>query len=115
MKTSASTEKKPFHHKVGNRLHPQQIKGRNFEVPGCEGFLLTEPAANLGDYYEFDQEVVRFQGVENPVEKTRYYLRQDDERAEIAPAGYRRTLNEHTYVHGFTELFSSWGFHEHPF
>ena len=28
-------------------LRPEQIKGRNFEVPGCGGFLLTGPASNV--------------------------------------------------------------------
>ena len=34
------------------RRRRDQIKGRNFEVPGCGGFLLTQPADDLERYFE---------------------------------------------------------------
>jgi spore maturation protein CgeB len=89
--------------------HPQQIKGRNFEVPGCGGFLLTERLENLGEYYEIGNEVVCFEDLDDLIEKARYYLRNDDERVKIGNAGYRRTLSEHTYAHRFNEIFQQLG------
>ena len=88
---------------------PDQIKGRNFEVPGCGGFLLTGKAENLGDYYEAGKEVDCFDSTEDLVEKVRYYLDHEEERAAIAERGYERTLREHTYVHRFTEIFQKMG------
>ncbi len=82
-----------------------QIKGRNFEVPGCGGFLLTGRVEGLEDYYEIGKEIVCFEDVDDLIEKTRYYLDHEDERAAIARSGCERTLREHTYVHRFNEIF----------
>ena len=86
-----------------------QIKGRNFEVPGCGGFLLTGKAEDLEIYYEEGKEVVCFEGIDDLVEKARYYLREDCERKQIAESGYQRTLKEHTYVYRFEEIFKKVG------
>ena len=84
---------------------PDQIKARNFEIPGCGGFLLTGNAENLGDYYAIGQEVVCYDNFEDMVDKIRYYLSHESERQEIAQSGYERSLREHTYVHRFDEIF----------
>jgi len=84
---------------------PQQIKGRNFEIPGCGGFILTHRAEDLDRYYEDGREIVCFETVHEMIEKIHYYLSHDAERAAIAAAGYKRTLREHTYVHRFTDVF----------
>jgi spore maturation protein CgeB len=82
-----------------------QIKGRNFEIPGCGGFTLTGKADNLDEYYEIGKEVVCFKDTNDLVDKVHYYLKNEDERMVIAQAGYERTIREHTYVHRFTEIF----------
>jgi spore maturation protein CgeB len=87
-----------------------QIKGRNFEVPGCGGFMLTGTADDLTNCYELDQEIVVFESFEDLVGKIRYYLAHEAERATIAETGYKRTLAEHTYVHRFTDVFERMGF-----
>lgn len=89
--------------------YSEQIKGRNFEVPGCGGFVLTGRADNLEQYYENGKEVVFFEGRSDLVEKTRYYLAQEQERAAIALAGYERTRKEHTYARRFQEIFRHMG------
>ncbi|MDE2438432.1 MAG: glycosyltransferase, partial [Patescibacteria group bacterium] len=68
----------------------RQIKTRNFEVPGCGGFLMTDYADNLKDYYEDGKEIVVFKDVPDLIEKARYYLTHESERARIARAGYER-------------------------
>jgi len=82
-----------------------QIKGRNFEVPGCGGFMLTGRAEDLESYYEEGREVACFETISELIDKIRYYLSHEDERTDIAEAGYRRTLYEHTYVHRLTDIF----------
>ena len=88
---------------------PGQIKGRNFEIPGCGGFLLTDPAEDLESYYRSGREVACFTGTADLVARVRHYLRHDDERAAIARAGRERTLREHTYVHRFSAIFAAMG------
>lgn len=87
----------------------RQIKGRNFEVPGCGGFLLTNRADNLDDYFEIGKEIAVFEGVDDLVDKVRYYLSHEDEREAIARAGYERVLRDHTYEKRFNEIFERMG------
>ncbi|MEW6455192.1 MAG: glycosyltransferase [Acidobacteriota bacterium] len=93
----------------GSRKYIDQIKGRNFEIPGCGGFLLTEMAEDLENYYKIGREIVCFDSIDDLIEKIDYYLHHEDERIAIAQAGYERTLCEHTYVHRFTEIFKQLG------
>jgi spore maturation protein CgeB len=88
---------------------PPQIKGRNFEVPGCGGFLLTERVPHLERYFELDREVAMFDGVDDLIDKARYWMEHDDERQRVADAGYRRVLSEHTYDHRFAAIFEDLG------
>jgi len=90
-------------------IFPLQIKGRNFEVPGCGGFLLTESVPHLENYYAFDKEIACYASLEELKDKLAYYLNHEEERAAIANAGYQRTLKEHTYVHRFTHIFRTAG------
>ncbi len=84
----------------------EQIKTRNFEIPGCKGFLVTGNADNLGDYYENDKEIIIYKNVNDLIERIGYYLKHDKERELIAQAGYERTLRNHTYEKRFNEIFN---------
>ena len=86
-----------------------QIKGRDFEVPACGGFLLTAGTAALGDYYAPGREVATYRGLGDLVRRIEYYLGHDDKRTAIAKAGYRRTIAQHTYVQRFGQIFRSMG------
>lgn len=86
-----------------------QIKGRNFEIPGCGSFCLTEYAEDLERYYEIGREIECFSRPDEAVEKIRYYLAHEKEREEIAKAGYERTLRDHTYEKRFQEIFQGIG------
>jgi spore maturation protein CgeB len=88
---------------------PAQIKGRNFEVPGCGGFLLAERVPHLERYFELDAEIGVYDGEDDLVERVRHWLANPEERAAVAEAGYRRVLAEHTYDHRFAEIFGAAG------
>lgn len=82
-----------------------QIKGRNFEIPGCRGFQLSGRADDLESYFEPNQEIVLFSNQEELLEKIQRYLKDDRARASIAQAGYQRAIAEHTYAHRFSAIF----------
>ncbi|HEX4996835.1 MAG TPA: glycosyltransferase [Terriglobia bacterium] len=84
----------------------QQIKGRNFEIPGTRSFLLTGPADNLEEYYADGKEVVVFRCPEEMIDRIRYFSRHESERDAIAEAGYQRTIKEHTWEHRWSEIFT---------
>jgi len=87
----------------------EQIKGRNFEIPGCGGFVLSGRAEDLDRYYEIETQIACFEGIDDLIRRARHYLAREDERARIAEAGHARTLSEHTYAHRFTEIFDRVG------
>lgn len=89
--------------------YADQIKGRNFEVPGCGGFLLTSKTDDLENYYKFDREIVCYDGIQDLADKIKYYLSHESERESIAQRGYERTLREHTYEKRFKEIFRKIG------
>lgn len=93
----------------GADVRVRQIKGRNFEIPACGGFLLTGQAENLFEYYEYGKEIAIFDNVPNLVEKIRHYLGNPAEREAIAKAGYDRTMKDHTFAQRYDHIFKTAG------
>jgi spore maturation protein CgeB len=87
-----------------------QIKGRNFEIPGYGGFLLTEFVDRIDQYYIPDKEIVLFRNFDELVGKISFYLHHEEERESIRLAGQRRTLNDHTYEKRFRQILASMSF-----
>lgn len=86
-----------------------QIKGRNFEIPGCRTFLVTTRVPGLEEYFRLEEEVVTFENQSELIDKVRHYLDHADEREKIAEAGYQRILRDHTYEKRFTDMFKQMG------
>jgi spore maturation protein CgeB len=99
---------------AGEASYCEQIKGRNFEVPGCGGFLLTGRAENLDQYYADGKEIVIFDHSDDLIMKIRYFLKHEEERVAIARAGYDRTIREHTYARRFEAIFRHIGLPDDP-
>jgi spore maturation protein CgeB len=85
--------------------YEDQIKGRNFEIPGTGGFQLSGSSEDLASYYEPDKEIVLFSSTDELIDKARHFLQADAERSAIAKAGYQRTVAEHTYAHRYRGIF----------
>lgn len=84
----------------------RQIKARVFEVPGYGGFLMTESADNLENFYEPGREIVLFNTIDELAAKIRYFLANPEHRDKIAMAGHAKTRRKHTYDHRFRDLLS---------
>ena len=82
-----------------------EIKGRNFEIPGCGAFMISGEAQNLDDYYVFDQEIVVYKNTSDLIKKIQYYLVHSARRERIARAGYERTMQQYTYEKIFDKIF----------
>lgn len=85
----------------------KQIKDRNFGVPACSSFLLTDYMEDLKEYYEIGKEVVCFKNIEDLIYKIKYYLKHNKKRESIARAGYERTIRDHSYEKRLNEIFKS--------
>lgn len=71
---------------------------RLFEATGVGACLLTDSGANMGDLFEADSEVVTYSSPDEAVEKARFLLANETVRKQIASAGQRRTLKDHTVL-----------------
>jgi spore maturation protein CgeB len=85
-------------------VRSRQIKARVFEVPGAGGFLITEGAENLDQFYRIGEEIAVFDGVPDLASKITYFLAHPEERDKVAVAGHVRTRKEHTYDARFKHL-----------
>lgn len=75
-----------------------------YETTGIGSLLLTDHKKNLGDLFEVGKEVIAYENADDCIEKIRYYLEHEDERAAIAANGQKRTLKAHTYFHRMQQL-----------
>lgn len=101
-----------FNNNIGRQygLEYQNIKARNFEIPACGTLCVTGPARHVEDFYEPGEEIVVYSDYSDLVRKLRYYLEHDEERKQIAQAGYERTLAEHTMEQRFRDILGELGF-----
>jgi len=81
-----------------------QIKGRDFEVPGCGSLSLTQESEEIKEYFEPDNEIVTYKDIDEAIQKIKYYLSHEKELNVIADNGYRRILKEHTYEKRLLEI-----------
>jgi len=86
--------------------HSRQIKARVFEVPGAGGFLLTQSAQSLEQFYRIGEEIAVFEDLDDLASKIRRYLDDSALRDAIAQRGFVRTREEHTYERRFLPLLN---------
>lgn len=83
----------------GGKINIHAGNMRLFEVTGVATCILTDWKPNLKELFEIDYEVLTYKTDEECLEKARWILDHDKEREEIARAGQRRVLKEHTFYH----------------
>lgn len=74
-----------------------QIKGRDFEVPGCGSLLLTQDSEELKEYFIPGKEIATYKDAKDATGKIKLYLNNETERENIAKAGYNKVIRCHTY------------------
>lgn len=87
-----------------NSSGENQIKARVFEVCGAGGFLLTETALGLENFYDIGGEIDTFRDMNEAVQKIRQYLEDEDLRDSMAQKAFERTRQAHTYIRRMEEV-----------
>lgn len=78
---------------------------RVFEVLGCGGFLVTETLSDESPFIN-GVHLVEAPDYESLESKLTYYLNNENERLQIALAGQREVLNQHTYTNRAQQVVS---------
>jgi hypothetical protein len=88
--------------KIGFNMHGE-VAGeyaanvRLFEITGVGSCMVTDWKKNLNEIFEIDKEAVAFSSGEECIEKIKWLLDHPKEREEIAIAGQKRVLRDHTF------------------
>ena len=77
---------------------------RLYEATGMGSLLITDQKDNLNQLFEIDKEIVTYSCKEEALEKVKYLLKNPQKASEIAHAGQKRTLKDHTYEIRMREL-----------
>jgi len=85
-----------LHEQVEGASSGDLITARSFQIPGAGGFMMHERTPEITMYFEEDKEIVCFGDEKELVEKTKFYLENDDLRKKIAFDGHQRALKDHS-------------------
>lgn len=88
----------------GSIAGPYAVNMRLYEATGMGTLLVTDNGEHLGDVFVPGDEAVSYSTTGELVDRVRYFLEHDEERAEVAAAGQARTLRDHTYGRRMGEL-----------
>lgn len=83
------------------------ISLRALDIMGAGGFLLSNYQPELAAYFEDGKEVVLYYDRQDLMDKARYYLAHDAERAEIAANGHQKVKEQFDYAHAWKNIFST--------
>ena len=91
-------------------INPNVLLGcnlRDFETTMSGTFLCTQHSDELPLFFEEGKEVVSFKNEHELVDKLKFYTAHEPERNEIARAGYKRAVQDHTWQKRFQDFFIS--------
>jgi len=83
------------------------LNQRLFDVPLCNGFVLTDWKESLPDHFELDEEVIYFRNDDELKEKVRYYLEHTAARDRVVEKARERILREHLMEHRVTTMLET--------
>lgn len=81
-----------------------QIKARNFEIPSCGGFQLSDYVPSIEDFFVLGKEIICYSNIEEAEKLIKYYLREEAEREAIKMGGLKRAENNYTYKRALTKI-----------
>lgn len=79
---------------------------RTYELPANGVMQICDSKNGLKEIFELNKEVIAFENnnVQDAIEKIEYYLKNEDERIEIAKNAYNKTLREYMVWHSFEKI-----------
>lgn len=87
---------------VFNQMHYAEIESVNcrfFEANGCGAFQLVDYRPILHKLLPINPELVSFKGIDEGIDKIKYYLKHPQERYELSEKIHRYTIERFSYDH----------------
>lgn len=78
---------------------------RAIDIMGAGGFLLSNYQPELAEYFVDGEEMVMFESEEDMLAKVDYYLRNDNERRNIAYKGWKKVQEQFSYDQLLKQIF----------
>lgn len=75
---------------ITSRTIETGIPQRVFDILACGGFCLTNYQPEIAEVFEDGKELVMYTDLEDMLQKAEYYLAHEEERKQIAQAGYEK-------------------------
>jgi spore maturation protein CgeB len=86
-----------LHNRNSRNLPGLSINPRTYEIAACGALQLTDVRHDLTDHYTPGVHLETYANPAELMEKAAYYLMNETKRRELAAAGFRHTLEQHTY------------------
>ena len=80
---------------------------RVIDIMSCGGFVLSNYQTELTEFFEEDKEVVLFRSEDEALDKIKYYVNHETERASIAQAGYEAVKGRFGYKQRIAKLLEN--------
>jgi spore maturation protein CgeB len=92
--------------RIGINIHNSTgpINFRTFYLPANGVMQICDNKSHLGEIFELGKEVMGYDTIEEAIELCRYYLAHEEQRRQIAAAGWKRTLRDYNEVESFKRL-----------
>jgi spore maturation protein CgeB len=86
---------------TGDFLNP-----RVFELASCGAFQLADQRSLMNEIFTPGKDIITFDSTEDLKSKIDYYSNHPEERKQIAEAGRKLVVENHTYQHRYKEMLS---------
>lgn len=86
------------------------LKSRVFEVTACGSMLMEDWNGDTAELFKLGEEFVVFNSKEDLLRKVLYYLRNEDEREQIAYRGWRKTTTIYSAHNQWAYVMEKMGF-----
>lgn len=79
---------------------------RAFEIMGSGGFLLTNFQEDFLSFFTPGEDFIYYESKTDLIDKISYYLKNENERCQIAENGFWKVASKHTFTHRAEEMIS---------
>lgn len=94
---------------ISSRTIESGVPQRVFDILACGGFCLTNYQPEIAELFTDGTELVMYRGIDDMLQKAEYYMTHEEERIQIAKAGYEKVRQYYGVADRVRELLEMAG------